>query len=135
MQSNSKEICNIVSKQTNTPLEIVTSINDVLFKKLSKHIRRPTKYLAFKISGLGTFYFRRARTIKIRRIREPYNDPISVAYKKHLDIILSLYDEYITYRDGKRIKKFGQESHDAFLMAKEQEKLSKKEEAKSKQHP
>ena len=117
MQSTSKSICKKVAEDNDLDYDMVKSINDQLFQGLYKKSREG-KFLNLKIPGFGIFRVRGKRSFKYEKLIEEYEYPES--YKKFIRNILNLYEQFRQYRYDKKVAIFGQESHDAYLLAKKE---------------
>lgn len=126
MQLKSKDISKIVAKKLGEREDVVHTIQDCLFKRLSKKIRNPKGALKLTILGLGTFYFRNMKTknmLEALLSRKEKVHNYDQKFEEHLKHILSLYEQYKQAQYEKKVEYFGKESHDAYLLAQEQKKL------------
>ena len=123
MQATSKDICKNVSEETGLDYEMLLTINDQLFRGLSKKSKEG-KHLGFEIPGLGTFLVRGKKTYPFKERIEKWN--YSLDYVKFINRIIELYAEYRKWRYDTKVKKYGKETHEAFLLGKKQKEISEK---------
>lgn len=127
MQYKSNDICKSVSKEKDIDFDLVKSIDTAIFKELSNQMRNPTN-IFINVYKLGTFKF---RCKKVNSALTNYDKELNKEIIPNLEKIIGLYDNYIKDKNEFKENKFGKETHRAYLLAKEQEKLSKAKEVKS----
>lgn len=123
-------ICQKLSDEINVEYDLIKSINDVVFKELYQAIRKP-KSLILSVKPLGSFYYRDKKTLT-KLVNAKQNDPDNDEFNQSLADILEMYKVYREDKLNFKYEKFGKESHEAYLLDKEQKKLPTTKEDKSK---
>lgn len=123
-------ICQKVSDELNIEYDLIKSINDIVFKELYQAIRKP-KSLILSVQPLGSFYYRDKKTLT-KLVNAKQNDPDNDEFNQSLANILEMYKVYREDKLNFKYEKFGKESHEAYLLDKEQKKLLTTKEDKSK---
>ena len=123
-------ICQKLSDEINVEYDLIKSINDVVFKELYQAIRKP-KSLILSVKPLGSFYYRDKKTLT-KLVNAKQNDPDNDEFNQSLADILEMYKLYREDKLNFKYEKFGKESHEAYLLDKEQKKLPTTKEDKSK---
>lgn len=129
MTEESFLICQKVADDLNVEYDLIKSINDVIFKEVSKAVREPDS-LIVGLQPLGNFYYRDKKTLEKLRNNLYFNHPDKEQYTKHLSHIMDMYEVYKKDKLEFKYEKFGKESHEAYLLAKKQKKLSGTKEVK-----
>lgn len=119
-------ICEDYASSQNLEYDFVKSINDILFKSVRDKIKSPDS-LILRVGKLGNFFYKKTK-VKFKLSNEKNDDELIEDYKT----ILNMYEEYLTDKLNFKYEKFGKQGHDAFILAKEQKKLSRAKEIKSK---
>ena len=114
-------ICQKLSDDINVEYDLIKSINDVVFKELYQAIRKP-KSLILSVQPLGSFYYRDKKTVT-KLLKANHDDPDNEEFNQSLADILEMYKVYREDKLNFKYEKFGKESHEAYLLAKEQKKL------------
>lgn len=127
MEITSKEILKIVSKRDNIDINLLKSINDSIFKKTKKLIQEAPS-LRIYLRHIGTFYYRDKKLDNYVRFPEGRTEEDIAFFNK----VKAMYDEYYKDKYEFKIRKFGKESHETYLLDKEQKKLQKAKADKSK---
>jgi len=122
-----KEICRRVSVKEDVPQETVESINSIIFKTLSDKMRDPT-HLIMSLAPLGNFYYREKKSRM--RLESLKDYPGSEEFGYNIQRILDMYKIYSQNKLNFKYEKFGKESHDAYILAKEQKKLLRSQKIK-----
>ena len=127
MKLESFNICQNYAEKNNLNYEFVKSINDVLFKEIRNKIRTPNS-LILKVGKLGDFFYKRTKVKTKVDFDKGKDDELLIHYHK----VLTMYEEYMADRLKFKYEKFGKETHDAFLLDKEQKRVQRAKENKSK---
>ena len=130
MTEESFLICQKVADDLKVEYDLIKSINDIVFKEVSKITRTPDT-LIVSLQPLGNFYYRDKKTSEKLRSVTHFNNPDSEEYKTHLTNITEMYKLYKEDKLKFKYEKFGKESHEAYLLAKEQKKFSSTKSIKS----
>lgn len=129
-----KNICKQVSKENNVDLDILLSINSVVFTEIYDWTKNPD-YLKIYVKYLGSWFFKNKKTnnkliacdnilSKDDMILE--EDKLKILNKiKNYNFILSEYKKYIADKYEVKCKKYGKEAYEAYCLAKKQEKIQK----------
>lgn len=123
-------VCQKLSDELNVEYDLIKSINDIIFKELSQVIRKPES-LILSVQPLGNFYYRDKKTL-VKLVKAKDNDPDNEEFNKSLVDVLDMYIEYREDKLNFKYEKFGKENHEAYLLDKEQKKLSATKGIKSK---
>lgn len=118
MQLESFNICQQASEKTGLDYELLKSVNDVFFSSLASIVRNPPS-LIVKIPVFGHFYYRERKSIQ-RLEGGNYEEE----FGQHLERVVEWYKEFHENKIGHKYEKFGKESHDAYRLAKAQERIS-----------
>lgn len=129
MRKSSKDICKQVSEKYGYDLDMVKSVSETLFKILEDKVRNPT-HLIINCSPLGSFFFRHTKS---RNLVGKGKYP-EIIFEDNLKKILELYKVYDKDKLDFKIERFGEESHKAYLLGKEQKKLQNKKKVELKKY-
>lgn len=131
---DSKSICKEISKDTDFDLEMLLSINNIVFKEISNWTTQPT-HLKVYLKHFGSWFFKKKKTkdrvLNLQQLLN--NNPFDININrekifnkiKNYDFILSEYDKYVKDRYEIKCKKYGKEAYEAYCLVKKQEKIQK----------
>ena len=137
---DSKSICKEISKDNSFDLEMLLSINNIVFKEISNWTTQPT-HLKVYLKHFGSWFFKKKKTkdrvLNLQQLLN--NNPLDLNINKekifnkikNYDFILSEYEKYVKDRYEIKCKKYGKEAYEAYCLAKKQEKIQKSKKNKS----
>ncbi len=139
MIADYKVICKEVSSENNIDLELLTSINNIVFKEVSFWSLNPDTLKVY-IKYFGSWFFKKQKTankIKIyqgmlKTDKELLDKTIEKINKKLklYNFIIDEYEKYIRDKCEVKYKKYGKEAYEAYCLAKKQEKIQKSQKDK-----
>jgi len=130
MQISRKEICKMISEEhPEFDEKFLLEVDKFIFDTLKQKVNNPTN-LIYDLSPLGRWTFRK----KITKDKLQDQGVVGNEITPKLQSILSFYETYTQDKLEKKYEIFGKESHEAYLLAKEQKKLQKRKEVKPKKH-
>lgn len=140
MISDSKSVCKQVSQENNIDLDVLSSINNMVFSEVYDWSKNPTS-LKIYIKHFGSLFFKKKKTKEKLDLFENILKTDSTLTEhtiekinnriKNYNFILSEYDKYTKERYEIKCKKYGKEAYEAFCLAKKQEKIQKSKKNKS----
>lgn len=132
MMVDYKFICKNTSIKNNIDLDVLTSINNVVFKEISLWVNKPD-YLKIYLKHIGSWFYKKKKTkAKLEKILKALENDLNltnISKEKLLskienyNFILSEYDKYTQERYEIKCKKYGKEAYEAYCLAKKQEKI------------
>jgi len=135
-----KNLCKEVSEENNVDLNLLLSINNIVFTEVYDWTKNPD-CLKIYLKHFGSWFFKNKKTnnklIIYNRVIK--GDPtiteenkLKILNKiKNYNFILSEYEKYTKDRYEVKCKKYGKEAYEAYCMAKKQEKIQKSKKNKS----
>ena len=108
-------------------LEFLNELDKFIFQTLRHKTSNPTS-LIYDLAPLGKWTYRKVAT---RKYLYGCGDVVN-EFTDKLRIILDMYEIYTGDKLKKKYEQFGKENHEAYILAKKQERLQKWKEAKSK---
>lgn len=137
---DSKSICKEISKDNSFDLEMLLSINNIVFKEISNWTLQPS-HLKVYLKHFGSWFFKKKKTRdRVSNLQQLLNNnPLDLNINKekifnkikNYDFILSEYEKYVKDRYEIKCKKYGKEAYEAYCLAKKQEKIQKSKKNKS----
>ncbi len=139
----SKSICKKVSDENNLDLDLLSSINHIIFKEVYQWTKNPVSLRVY-LKHFGSWYFKKQKTASKLELYQNLLDNNRAYSEKDKDrminkiknysFILSEYIDYTKSRYEVKCQKYGKEAYKAFCMAKKQEKIQKSQKNKPLEH-
>lgn len=131
MQLGRNQICEMVNKENpEFTLDFLIDLDKFIFSTVRNKISNPTS-LIYDLAPLGKWTYRNKAT-KDYRYGCIKNGEGTTEFTDKLDIILDMYKTYVNDKLEKKYEQFGKENHEAYLLAKKQERLQKRKETNPK---
>ena len=135
-----KSICKEVSNENNIDINLLLSINNIIFKEISDWSKTPST-LKIYLKHFGNWYFKKQKTILKKETydRVLKNDKtlldinrVKIEEKvKNYEFIISEYQKYLNDKYEIKYKKYGKEAYEAYCLDKKQKKIQETKKNKS----